>query len=43
VAVEITGAYDVAPMIEVVVAHPFETLLHASQRAADRAGSRKAS
>lgn len=33
VAVEITGAYDVAPTIEVLVGEPFETLLRASERA----------
>lgn len=33
VAVEITGAYDVAPTIEVLVGDPFETLLRASDRA----------
>ncbi|OYT99326.1 MAG: hypothetical protein CFE40_05545 [Burkholderiales bacterium PBB1] len=33
VAVEITGAYDVAPTIEVVVGDPFEMLLRASDRA----------
>lgn len=33
VAVEITGAYDVAPTIEVLVGDPFESLLRASERA----------
>lgn len=33
VAVEITGAYDVAPTIEVLVGDPFETLLRASEHA----------
>lgn len=33
VAVEITGAYDVTPTVEVVVGDPFETLLRASDRA----------
>ena len=32
-AVEITGAYDVTPTIEVLVGDPFETLLRASDRA----------
>jgi nucleotide-binding universal stress UspA family protein len=33
VAVEITGAYEVIPTVEVVVGDPFETLLRASDRA----------
>lgn len=33
VAIEITGAYDVTPTVEVAVGDPFETLLRASDRA----------
>lgn len=33
VAVEISGAYDVAPMVEVAVGAPFESLLRAAERA----------
>jgi nucleotide-binding universal stress UspA family protein len=34
VAVEVSGAYDVIPRVEVVVGDPFETLLKASEHAA---------